>query len=382
MKRSLSLLLVLALLAATLWGCGEKATGPEPGTPVSTFFQAVLAAQPQDLEELIFFEESGPELIQSFYPGLEKVALNQQAFYMPPIATYPCEIVLAEVADSTDVQTVVEIFQARIDLGADDTTYPESAAGWQQYAQVQSSGNFVCMIVLPGGYYIPEDVFTLSATVPATTPATEPATEPAAEPSITLPQENAAFTQQITNYYTAISGKWDENACLEKDLSALTASYYECQPLENLGYAFMDLDGDDVSELVIGAIQNAAEDPLVLEIWTLKNGEPLRLVQSGSHNRYYLQYAEEDELWSVAYEAEDGAATHAVYYLQLVEGEFLVSQGIVYDAKTSETEPWFMAYDLDWDVTNDSPIDEETAVAILDAGRNTYTSATYTAFSQ
>ena len=159
MKRSLSLLLVLALLAATLWGCGEKVTGPEPGTPVSTFFQAVLAAQPQDLEELIFFEESGPELIQSFYPGLEKVALNQQAFYMPPIATYPCEIVLAEVADSTYVQTVAEIFQARIDLGADDTTYPESAAGWQQYAQVQSSGNFVCMIVLPGGYYIPEDVF-------------------------------------------------------------------------------------------------------------------------------------------------------------------------------------------------------------------------------
>ena len=47
------------------------------------------------------------------------------------------------------------------DLVTDNTTYPESAAGWQLYAQVQSSGNFVCMIVLPEGYTIPENVFEL-----------------------------------------------------------------------------------------------------------------------------------------------------------------------------------------------------------------------------
>ena len=80
---------------------------------------------------------------------------------MPPIATHPCEIVLVEVKDAANVQAVVDIFQARIDLGADNTTYPESAAGWQLYARVQSSGNFVCMIVLPEGYVIPENVFDL-----------------------------------------------------------------------------------------------------------------------------------------------------------------------------------------------------------------------------
>ena len=35
-----------------------------------------------------------------------------------------------------DVQTVADIFQTRIDIGADNTNYPESAAGWQLYAQV------------------------------------------------------------------------------------------------------------------------------------------------------------------------------------------------------------------------------------------------------
>ena len=158
MKKFAAIFLVF-MMTLTLFGCGKKESGPEPGTPVSTFYDAVLAAQPEDAEALIFFEESNPALIASFYPGLEAVELSQQAFYMPPIATHPCEIVLVEVKDAENVQTVADIFKARIALGADNTTYPESAAGWQQYAQVQQSGNFVCMIVLPEGYTIPENVF-------------------------------------------------------------------------------------------------------------------------------------------------------------------------------------------------------------------------------
>ena len=159
MKKILSLLLAV-LMIASLWGCsGETTEGPAPGTALATFYQAVLDAQPADAEELIFFEESNPDLIASFYPGLESIELSQQAFYMPPIATHPCEIFLVEAKNSEDAQAVAEIFQARIELGSDNITYPESAAGWQRYAQVQRSGNFVCMIVLPEGNVIPENVF-------------------------------------------------------------------------------------------------------------------------------------------------------------------------------------------------------------------------------
>ncbi len=104
---------------------------------------------------------SNPALIGSFYPGLDAVELSQQAYYMPPIATHPCEIVLVEVKNEADAQKVADIFQARIDMGADNTSYPESAAGWALYAQVHKSGNFVCMIVLPEGYVIPENVFEI-----------------------------------------------------------------------------------------------------------------------------------------------------------------------------------------------------------------------------
>ena len=159
MKKTTSLLLAF-LLFLSLCGCGnEKTDGPLPGTALDTFYRAIMDAQPEDAEELILFEESNPDLIASFYPGLDGIALSQQAYYMPPVATFPCEIVLVEVQNDADVQAVAEIFQARIDMGADDTTYPESAAGWKLYAQVQKSGNFVCMIVLPEGHVIPENVF-------------------------------------------------------------------------------------------------------------------------------------------------------------------------------------------------------------------------------
>ena len=161
MKKLFALLLALLMLAS-LCGCGEQENpGPAPGTALSTFYQSVLDLQPEDAEELILFEEFNPDLIASFYPGLDGIELSQQAFYMPPIVTHPCEIVLVEVKNSEDVQKVVEIFHSRIEAGAANTSYPESAAGWQQYAQVQQSGNFVCMIVLPEGYVIPENVFAV-----------------------------------------------------------------------------------------------------------------------------------------------------------------------------------------------------------------------------
>ena len=165
-------------------------------------------------------------------------------------------------------------------------------------------------------------------------------------------------------------------------MSPMVVYYYDGTPLDNVGFTCMDLDGDGIRELIIGAILASDRDPLVFEIWTVKNGEPVLLAQSGSHNRYYLQYTEEEDLWSVAYEAENGAANHAVYYLQLVEGEFHVIQGIVFDAIANENAPWFMAYDLDWDVSNDTPIDADTANAVMQAGRNIYTAQAYFPYGQ
>ena len=223
---------------------------------------------------------------------------------------------------------------------------------------------------------------------------TEFATLPSSEPTSVETDEDVeyegdatsyyidvVYAQQIERYYTAISQQWDENAYLEHEMSPLAAHYYEGKPLDNVGFTFMDLDGDGIGELIIGAIKKAENDPLIFEIWALKNDEPVMLAQSGSHNRYYLQYAEEDDLWSVAYEAENSAANRAIYYLQLFEGKFKVIQGVIFDAVVNENAPWFMAYDLDWNVSNDMPIDEDTANSVMNAERRTYAALEYLPYS-
>ena len=188
---------------------------------------------------------------------------------------------------------------------------------------------------------------------------------------------DVAYPEQIARYHTALSEKWDEGKYFENNMSALPFYYYEGNPLENVGFDFVDLDNDGHLELIIGAILNSDADPAVFEIWTLVDGEPVMLAQGGTRNRYVLQYVEEDRMWYVVNEGSGSAFTHATYYLMLNEGKLEVVQGIVFDAYADEENPWFLSYDLDWDVSNDEPIDEATANAILDSNRKHYTALEY-----
>ena len=224
-----------------------------------------------------------------------------------------------------------------------------------------------------------ESAATPSVETDSTASTTPPPAETEGNPSFDSFDE--VYTQQIERYYTALSDQWDESAYFDHEMSSLAAYYYEGNALDHVGFTFMDLNGDDIQELIIGAIKNAEQDPLVFEIWTLKNGEPVMLAQSGARNRYYMQYAEDDDMWSVAYEAENGAANHAVYDLQLVDGAFEVIQGIVFDAVANENLPWFMTYDLDWNTSNDVPIDEDTADAVMEEGRNLYKAIAFLPYS-
>ena len=239
-----------------------------------------------------------------------------------------------------------------------------------------------------------ETAATEQATVSTEAPATQQTTIPTEAPATqqtTVPNETEAgedivyegdassyyidevYAEQIARYHTALSEKWDEETYFDNGLSALPFYYYEGNPLENVGFGFVDLDNDGHWELIIGAILNAENDPAVFEIWTLVDGEPVMLAQGGSRNRYVLQYVEEDRMWYVVNEGSNGAANSATYYLMLNEGKFEVVQGVILDAIADEENPWFLTYDLDWDVSNDEPIDEATANAILESNRELYT---------
>ena len=188
---------------------------------------------------------------------------------------------------------------------------------------------------------------------------------------------DVVYAEQIARYHTALSEKWNEDQYLDNGMSEVPAAYYEGNPLENVGFGFVDLDNDGCWELVIGAILEAEEYPAVFEIWTLVDEKPVMLAQAHARTQYDLQYVEEDDMWYVANECSNSIYCHGTYYLMLNEGKFEVVQGILYNAEADAQNPWFMTYDMDWDASNDEPIDEDMAYAILDSNRVHYTALEY-----
>ena len=211
-----------------------------------------------------------------------------------------------------------------------------------------------------------------TAPVETTAPAeTTVPTEPAAQENVSGEGYNAEYVreiyaEQIGRYYVALAEQWELEQYFDNGLSDLPSYYYEGDALANVGFGYQDLNNDGQEELMIGAILNADQDPVVFEIWTVVDGAPVMLAQSGSRNRYLLQFVEEDNMWYVFNEASNGAANFATYSLTLMDGKLEVSQGIIFDAAADEENPWFMTYDLDWDVSNDEPVDEDLANAITE----------------
>lgn len=188
---------------------------------------------------------------------------------------------------------------------------------------------------------------------------------------------DVAYAEQIDRYYTALTEKWDEGKYLENGMSEVLTAYYAGNPLNNVGFGFQDLDNDGRWELIIGAIEDAEECPAVFEIWTLVDDKPVMLAQTSARSQYLLQFVEEDNMWYVANEGGSGVGNSGYYYLMLIEGKLEVMQGIIYDSKANEQNPWFLTYDMDWDTSNDEPIDEDMASAILDTNRSHYTAIEY-----
>ena len=67
--------------------------------------------------------------------------------YQPMMGAVVCEIALVEVTNSSDVETVKGMMQARIDAQVDGGAwYPESIEGWKNNSRIVTNGNCVMMI--------------------------------------------------------------------------------------------------------------------------------------------------------------------------------------------------------------------------------------------
>ena len=174
-KRLLAILLAVFLLSGTLVGCGGESKNPEEDKKGSEATNATTQTEEDlsDLEALynkgmevlaqmgkeapVLFPETNIDYLNEFYPGLADIEFKQFYAGVAPVTNAPFEIILAEVADEKDVQTMLEIYQARVDGETDDATYPENAEAWMNNCKITSRGCFVFLAVLMEPCEIPEE---------------------------------------------------------------------------------------------------------------------------------------------------------------------------------------------------------------------------------
>ena len=188
------------------------------------------------------------------------------------------------------------------------------------------------------------------------------------------------YKKQMDLVYEALSQKWSMDQYFENEISTLISNHYDGNPLENVGYALEDLDGDGEEELLISAVSKDASGGMLYDVYSAPKGKVVHVLSGHERNRYYLQWLEEGA-YMIANEASNSAFNSAWYYYSLSAGRLELMQGIVFNAEADEENPWFITYDEDWDVSNDTHDVDGMAESIIDAYTKSYTTLEYIPFS-
>ena len=123
-----------------------EAPAASAGVDLNGFYTSLVDSYGENFPANMNLCES-VEMLDAFYPGLSGISTNQLMIYQPMMGAVVCEIALAEVADSADVETVKGIFQSRIDSQVDGGAwYPESIEGWKNNSRIVANGNTIMMI--------------------------------------------------------------------------------------------------------------------------------------------------------------------------------------------------------------------------------------------
>ena len=117
---------------------------------------------------------------------------------------------------------------------------------------------------------------------PTPTPTPEPTPEPVSDPLVMYKDILDVYAQALTENYGG-------EELIGSEISLLNMYCYEGNALDNVGYTFLDLDGDGTMELFIGAIGgDEFVANTVFDFYTYQDGHPVLLLDSQERARCYI----------------------------------------------------------------------------------------------
>ena len=174
------------------------------------------------------------------------------------------------------------------------------------------------------------------------------------------------YTEVLAKYVQAVTEEWDSSRLEEEEMSPV---YYAIRmssdgnPLERIGFAYHDVNGDGIEELLVGEIAEGAWKGVIYDVYTMMNREPVHVISGWERNRYFAyEYSFLCNEWS------GGAALSGwtLYDLLPNTTELFPQMAFKYDGYENPDQPWFIAYGIDiendvWENVTEEKFNERKA---------------------
>lgn len=161
------------------------------------------------------------------------------------------------------------------------------------------------------------------------------------------------YMQIIGNYAAVLTGEKElpEDDSFNFSLYMCT-QYSEADPLECIGYTFLDLDSDGIPELILGETDVLEENGFLFDIWTIRDGKASLLLQGWERNRLYL--AIDENGYALYQEGADSAFVSIYDYGAIRDGQVVWDSILISDSEASTV--WTL---------NDKAVDESKALELI-----------------
>lgn len=177
----------------------------------------------------------------------------------------------------------------------------------------------------------------------------------------------------LDRYYDSVSQELDPQGLTNAGICYLCALNYGDDPLGNIGYAYKDVTGNGIPELIIGAVNDGRT---LFELYTIVDNAVVSVLASAERNAYFLCSD-----GTIANTGSSSAALSAFNYYTIDGANLVFKEGILYDGMANEENPWFKANIDDYYSANDEPITEAEATAVIDSYEALYTTVELTPFA-